>query len=139
MYWIAGAAGFHAPPSLGESIFPLFGAPFVLIGLGMLSSPFWMWLIARRTGDVLSNRRAIVFNGGIRSMTVQSFGAERVWDLQRREHRDLSGDLIFETQVSRDSDGDRRETDVGFLAVADVKGVEDLVRDTLEPVVEAGT
>src|SRR5262245_16089820 len=29
--------------------FPLFGLLFVLIGLGMLSSPYWLWRQAKRT------------------------------------------------------------------------------------------
>ena len=49
IFWIAGASGFKRP-NFGQpaGLFPLFGVPFVLIGLGMLSSPYWARRKARR-------------------------------------------------------------------------------------------
>ena len=40
VFWMAGAAGFKIPQfKNGEDLFPLFGIPFFLIGIGLLSSP----------------------------------------------------------------------------------------------------
>lgn len=111
------------------SAFPLFGLPFILIGLGMLSSPYWVGRKARRTAYVLTNRRAIVLAGGWRgSITVRSFEPERLHDLRRKQYPDGSGDLVFAQDIRRDSDGDRHTTDVGFLAIREVKSVEEMVR-----------
>jgi hypothetical protein len=118
----AGGSGlFHA--------FPLFGLPFILFGLGMLSSPYWMRRRARRSVYVLTNRRAIVLAAGWRgSITVRSFEPERLTDLRRKQNPDGSGDLVFAQDIRRDSDSDRFSTDVGFLAIREVKSVEEKVR-----------
>src|SRR5512139_1652604 len=60
LFWIAGASGFRMPQfNSGWSLFPLFGLPFLLIGLGGLSSPLWLRLKARSTIYAITNRRAI--------------------------------------------------------------------------------
>lgn len=130
IFWIAGASGFKLPDfSHGFGFFPLFGVPFVLIGLGMLSSPYWARRAARRSIYVLTDRRAIIIRGSWRgSVTVRSFERERLTDLQRKQHADGAGDLIFTQDIRSVSDGGRQMTPVGFLAVHDVKNVEDAVR-----------
>lgn len=129
LFWMAGAAGFKIPNfNQGFDLFPLFGIPFVLIGFGMLSTPLWMKRKAKRTAYVLTTERAIVFDGGFRSTTIQSFGPERLNDLQRKQRSDGSGDLIFERKLSSNNDGGQRTTDLGFLAIPNVKEVEELVR-----------
>jgi hypothetical protein len=45
-------------------IFPLFGLPFVLIGLGMLSAPWWAARRARRTVYGVTSQRAFILDGG---------------------------------------------------------------------------
>ena len=84
-------------------LFPLFGIPFVLIGFGMLSSPYWTMRKARRTAYVLTTARAIIFDGGF-STTIRSFGPDRLTDLRRKQRADGSGDVIFERKLSYDSD-----------------------------------
>lgn len=111
------------------SAFPLFGLPFILIGLGMLSSPYWSRRKAHRSAYVLTDRRAILFSADWRgSVTVRSFEPERLTDLQRKQHADGSGDLVFAQDSRRDSDGGRHTIDVGFLAIREVKNVEELVK-----------
>lgn len=132
LFWMAGASGFKIPDfKQGFDLFPLFGIPFVLIGFGMLSSPYWMMRKAKKTAYVLTTARAILFDGGF-STTIRSFGPDRLTDLRRVQRNDGSGDLIFERRVSYDSDGDRQSTDHGFLAIPDVKAVEDMVRRLAE-------
>jgi hypothetical protein len=131
LFWTAGAAwGTSKAEGAGFfRAFPLFGVPFILIGLGMLSSPYWMSRKARRTAYVLTNRGAIVLSGGWRgSVTVRSFEPERLTDLRRKQNPDGSGDLVFAQDIRRDNDGDRHSTDVGFLAIREVKSVEEQVR-----------
>ena len=130
IFWMAGASGFKLPDlSNGPGLFPLFGIPFVLIGFGILSSPYWMHRKARRTAYVITNQRALILAGGFgRSMTVRSFEPHRLGDLRRVQNSDGSGDLIFERTWKSDNDGDGQSTDYGFLAVQDVKKVETLIR-----------
>jgi hypothetical protein len=135
VFWTGAAATgvFSAKPSGAGKLFwlfPLFGLPFILIGVGLLSSPWWMRKRAARTAYVITDRRAILFEGGWRgSLNVRSFEPAALrGELQRKQHADGSGDLVFVQNHYRDSDGDRRVTRVGFFAVRDVKGVEGLIR-----------
>jgi hypothetical protein len=69
-----------------------------------------------------------VFKGGIRSISVRSFVPEALGDLERKQHPDGSGDLIFARDPYGDGDGHQRLKPIGFLAVPDVKTVEEMVR-----------
>jgi hypothetical protein len=138
IFWVAmaslGAGKANAPGPF--FLFPLFGVPFILIGVGMLTSPFWMRRSARRTAYVLTDRRAIVFQGGLRSIAVRSFEPESLTDLERRQFADGSGDLIFARDVRTGAKGRTNVTEVGFLAIPDVKAVEAEVRalaDSVRP------
>ena len=128
LFWIAGASGFEVP-SFKETadFFPLFGLPFLLIGLAMLSAPLLGLRNAKKTAYVLTNKRAIIFAGGF-STTIRSFDSTRLRDLRRKQRANGTGDLIFERRLSLDADGDRQTTDHGFLAIANVKEVEGMVR-----------
>ncbi len=112
-------------------LFPLFGIPFVLIGFGLLSSPFWMMLKAKKTVYVITSARAITFDCGF-STSIRSFSPNRLTDLQRKQRSDGSGDLIFERKQSYDRDNAGRTSVHGFLAIPDVKMVENLVRQLVE-------
>jgi len=101
---------------------------FVVIGLALITSPFWMMQKARATAYVITDRRAILIDGGVFSTTVRSFGPERFTELRRVERGDGSGDLIIERKSWVDSDGDMRYTDTGFFAIDNVAEVEQLLR-----------
>ncbi len=139
IFWVVMASGItmghqHGPPLGVRIFFPLFGLPFVVIGLGMLSSPFWMKRKALKVAYVVTDQRAILIEGGWRGgVTVRSFGPDQLNQLERREHADGSGDLIFERHHGRDSDGERRSREIGFLAVPEVKKVEELIRGLQAP------
>jgi hypothetical protein len=118
---------------MGTPIFALFSVvasvPFLAIGVGMLCSPHFMRRSARRTIYVLTDRRAILFGCNWRgTLTVRSFDPCQLNDLVRNQHADGSGDLVLTRDVRRDVDGHNQLTDVGFLAVREVKKVEDRVR-----------
>lgn len=105
--------------------FSAFHLPFILIGFGMLSSPYWARRMALRSAYVLTDRRAILFTAGwLGNVTVRSFEAERLTILRCKKHADGSGDLVF----AIDTDYDDGSTDVGFLAIRKVKVAEKLVR-----------
>jgi hypothetical protein len=109
---------------------PWYGFPFITAGLGLCCTPFWAVRIAHRTAYVLTERRAMVFEGG-RPYTLRTFLPDRLRELSRKERSDGSGDLVFLQTAEPDSDGLRR-VDYGFLTVAHVKQVEELVRRMVE-------
>jgi len=144
IFWIAGASGMFFGGGGGGpagfdaffTCFPLFGVPFILIGLGMLSSPFWMYRRAQRTCYAMTNQRAIVWTAGwFCGMEVRSFKAPDLDRMARRDYGDGTGDLIFQEIVttSRDSEGYLRSqrTERGFLAIENVREVEELIQRTL--------
>lgn len=127
VFWIAAASGFRVPTFEGGwSLFPLFGVPFVLVGLGGLSSPFWIYRKARSTVYIITNLRAVII-AGHNSVTVRSVNAKQLSEVVRTERADGSGDLELKTDVSYDSDGDRRSTTHGFFGIPEVKQVEMLL------------
>ena len=63
LFWTAGASGFHWPDwgNLGAySLFPLFGLPFIFIGLCGLSTPFWIQNKAKKTVYAVTNLRLLI-------------------------------------------------------------------------------
>ncbi len=61
----------EGPDGLGL-FFPLFGLPFVVIGIAMLVSPFWSARRKRNVAYAITDRRAIILQAG-RSLRVVSF------------------------------------------------------------------
>lgn len=130
IFWICGASGFKLPDLSHFSpanIFPLFGLPFVLVGLGMLLSPLWAIRAAKKTGYVLTNRRAILFGGGFGS-TVRSIEAARFNQFERRERSNGTGDIIFEYVQRSSGNRSTRSVPLGFIGIENVREVEKLVR-----------
>jgi hypothetical protein len=113
--------------------FPLFGVPFVLIGFGFLSAPFWAARRGRRIAYAVTDRRVIliepVFLGGLR---VVSLASDELGSMERVERADGSGDIIF-GQTFRVIQG---HTNVvpnlrRMQAIPQVREVESLIRRTL--------
>jgi hypothetical protein len=131
-FWICGAAGFKVPDfKLGFDLFPLFGVPFLLIGLAMLSSPIWARRRASKTVYVITDRRAITFDGGW-STTIRSYPPEKLQDVYRKEKKDGSGDVIFARRAWHDSDGDRHTEELGFLRIKEPREVEQMLKKLAE-------
>jgi hypothetical protein len=146
LFWMAMASGIvfggfqagNGAFGLVSLLFPLFGLPFVLIGIGMLSSPYWMRRRAMRTCYALSDRRAILWEPGwSSSVEVRSYGPAELAKMRRVDYADGSGDLIFEEVVSvgRDSDGHRttHTRRHGFIGIDRVREIEELLRKALLP------
>jgi hypothetical protein len=129
LFWMAMAAQGTARASGVASLFPLFGLPFVLIGVSLLATPLWVMRSAKRTVYVVTDRRAIVIRGGLRrSVSVRSFLPEKLTDLRRDQNADGSGSLVFGQDVNVSSRGRRYAADYGFLAVPNVREAEEYVR-----------
>ena len=138
IFWMAGASKFQIPKfEEGFDLFPLFGIPFVLIGFGMLSTPLWAYRRAFKTVYVITDRRAITFDGGW-STTIRSYPPDKLTNVFRKERKGGTGDVIISYRAWRDSDGDRQSEELGFLRVAGAKDVEQRLKQLAEAAVEAG-
>ncbi|MBM2846885.1 MAG: hypothetical protein HW407_2197 [Bacteroidetes bacterium] len=133
IFWICGAAGFKVPDFSegGSSFFPLFGVPFVLIGLGMLSGPLWMYRKSLKTVYVITDRRAITFDAEW-TTTIRSYPSDKLQNVYRKEKRDGSGDVILAQCVWSSSESGQQTQDPGFLSIRDPRKVEQMLRTLAE-------
>ncbi|NER22200.1 MAG: hypothetical protein F6J96_16170 [Symploca sp. SIO1C2] len=131
LFWIWGALGQELPNFKEgiqfQHIFALFGLPFVFIGLGMLSSPFWVWYAAKQTIYLITAQRAIIIKGGW-STTIRSYSPEQLKDVYRKEKADGSGDVIIAIRQWEDRKGNQRSEEIGFLGVRNSQEVEKLLK-----------
>ena len=125
IFWMYGAS--QSP----SDVFPLFGIPFVLIGIGMLSSPLWVYYQSSKTVYVITDRRAITIEGG-RSYTIRSYPPDKLQNIYRRERKSGIGDIIISFDSWKDSDGDTRKKDLGFMNIREPKHVEKLLKNLAE-------
>lgn len=118
------------PFTIVNLFFLLFCIPFVVIGLGMLGSPFWFVRLARRTCYALTDRRAILWEAGwFGGIEVRSYSPADLTKLHRVDYSDGVGDLVFEeVKISSDNDSTQRH---GFLAVDRVREIEERMRKAL--------
>lgn len=168
LFWIAAAAGVLDPllgikgvaaPGFagGRVLFSLFGIPFVLIGVGLITSPYWMRRrirrAAERTAYVITDRRAIVFDGGYygdgglaalaggmirltgKGTSIRSYMPDQIRHIERIEHADGSGHLLFGEILftTQGQHGSRESTRSGFFSVPFVRRAEELMRALAQP------
>jgi len=128
IFWVCGAAGFEFPDfEQGFDLFPLFGIPFVLVGFGMLSAPLWAYRKSLKSVYVITDRRAITFEGGW-STTIRSYLPEKLTDIYRKERNDGSGDVIISSRAWNDSEGGRQSEELGFLRIPNPKEIETMLK-----------
>lgn len=112
----------------------LFGVPFVLVGLWMLSSPLWMYRQIKQICYAITNRRVILWdpNSFWGAMYIRSYVPRQLASLLRTERADGSGDLIFEEQYYQTRGQHKpRAQRIGFMAIDNVRTVDELVRKAL--------
>ena len=137
VFWVVGAARMssHGPwRSSGFDVFPLFGIPFILIGLGIVSAPLWAYRKAGHTVYAISDKRLLILQGRT-SRAVQAFDARRIGAIAHTTHADGSGDVLFADEVGTYHGrygSYTAVTRIGFFGVPDVCVVERLVRDVAQ-------
>lgn len=135
----------HGPVGMGGGMVAIVPLLIGLVFLGIVASlifrPLARFLEARGTRYAITNRRVLIVDG-LMSRRVQSFGADDIDRIERRERSDGSGDLIlaYETRSRyvRSHVNDmhhRREyrEPVGLLGIPDVRQVEAILLDTFRP------
>lgn len=130
VFWTAMA--FHAmdEDAMGSAwgwIFPLWGTPFIAVGLAMLSGPFLPLFTARRMLFAITDRRVIEITF-LRTLTVSSLAAHQIGTMRRQERRDGSGMVGILRREWTDSDGDNRQDWMRIGDVPNVREVESQLR-----------
>lgn len=111
--------------------FALVGLLFTGVGLLMLTSPIWVKRSTANTVYAITDQRALLVRRGVFGrITARSFSPELVASMERSERRDGSGDLVFESYRERRGSSTTTVRH-GFMSVADVRGVEAILRTTL--------
>ncbi len=110
------------------------GLPFIILGAGLASTPWWWPVMAKRTVYAISDQRLLIIRH-LWNRKVTSYGPEDIDAVERRERRDGSGDVIFRREEIKklnhhhDRHGKRRvgEREVGFFGVPEVRRVEEAI------------
>jgi hypothetical protein len=125
LFWMATASGlaFRDSQPGWTSLFALFGVPFALVGLGMLTSPYWLYRKSKLTVYALTNRRALIITGGA-TKKIQSFTSADIGVIQRTERPKGRGDVMFATIEVK-----KNPQSVGFMGIADARRVERYMLD----------
>jgi len=101
--------------------FPLFGTPFILIGLGMLAVPFVPYFQRGRILFAVTNQRVLELSLG-RDLTVKSVPSSRIGDIVRRESGDGSGSVEIALSSPIIGLNGRRTNEMMLGRVGDVRG-----------------
>ena len=111
-------------------VFPLFGLPFIAVGLWMLWQPIAAMRKAGSTAYGLTDRRLLRVVEG-KERKVDSLLLHQIGPIDRREGRDGFGDLRIQTHSTVDSDGDRKTERFEVLGVPEVARLERLLLENL--------
>jgi len=129
-FWIAGAAasiwiGSNSAQTPGAlMLFPLFGLPFLAIGIGLVSSPYWISRRARRTACCVTSHRAMQLRCGS-SIRVQSWSPRDLGEISKSLHSDGTGNLTFGATLVRGSEARIRSLPLAFYGISDPRACEE--------------
>lgn len=117
----------HNAFASGFSVFPLFGLPFLLIGMAIVLAPLWTFLKAKSTVYGVTNRRVIVISGS-KNRPVKSYTPADIVNVEHRERPDGSGDIVLMTNMLvRSGNNMTSQVSVTLRGVPSVKQVADQV------------
>jgi hypothetical protein len=166
IFWTVGAAtmllfGRHGTGfTLIGMFFPLFGLPFIGVGVWLLTSPWRakkrLAEMAARTGYVITDRRAIIFDAGMASLgpaaammaiaprlpgmgtdslRIESFPPDKLRQLSRVIHADGTGDIIIAEKmvpVYHEHHRGMAAQSIGFKGITQVQEVERMLKELAE-------
>ena len=131
LFWVTQA--YHATSAMSKSgnnsftngfrLFPLFGIPFLFVGLGIILAPLWVFLKGASTVYAVTNQRVMIISGGT-SRSVKSFTPADIVSVEHRERPDGSGDIVIQTNaLTRGNNNLVSPVKVALFGVANVKQV----------------
>ncbi len=134
IFWILGVSEFKFP-DFREGIqprylFALSGIPSLFIGFWILSNPIWIWLAAKNTVYLITNRRAISIQVAVSttSTTIKSYSPKQLKNIYRKERANDTGDVIIEIRRWKDSEGNEQSEEIGFMGIRNPKEVEKILK-----------
>lgn len=141
LFWISTA--WHATQGMARSsnafaksfsVFPIFGVPFLLVGLGILLAPLWVYLKGRNTVYAVTNKRVMIISGAS-NRTVKSCTAADIVSVDHRERPDGSGDVLIRTnlQMRAQNSNSLSQMTIGLYGVPNVKDVAAQVMNLHNP------
>ncbi len=123
VFFNTGIGKVEGPGGIMAYVFPIFGIPFVAIGIGLVGAPLWGARKAMRTVHVLTDRRLVTAVLG-KTLSIKSIDPQRVYDVTRVEKSDGSGTITFALGSYRDSDGDWVEKSEIWPGTPDIRELE---------------
>lgn len=120
-------ASSHNAFASGFRVFPLFGLPFLVIGLGIVLSPLWVFLKGRNGVYAVTNRRVMLITG-TNTRAVKSLLPADIAEVDHRERPDGSGDVLIRTNsIMRTNNNMPTQVTIGLYGVPNVKEVAAIV------------
>jgi hypothetical protein len=131
LFWISQA--YHATSAMSKSshnaftsgfqLFPLFGLPFLLIGLGVILAPLWAFLKGGNTVYAVTNQRVMLITGSS-NRSVKSLTPTDIVSVDHRERPDGSGDIVITTNAfTRSNNNLSSPVKVALCGIPNVKQV----------------
>lgn len=108
----------------------IFIGSFVLIGIGMVGAPFYVWWKSRHMVYAITDRRLVRIIVG-RQREVASFDPATFASIKRRQRRDGRGTLEIVTGYEKDSDGDRVASTELVVGVPDAAVADQLLQSMM--------
>lgn len=103
-------------------VMPIFGIPFVVIGLAMMASPFWIMAKAKMTVHALTDKRLLTVTTG-RTTKTNAVAIKNTGSVTTQTAADGSGSFKVTTGSHIDSDGDRITDRFEVVGVDDAAGL----------------
>lgn len=108
-------------------VFALWGLPFVGVGLGMLSTPLWLYRMATATAYIITDRRIVSVRRQRGEIAVSSIEPSRIVALTRTGSAAGRSTLRIVLGKTTDSDGDETDLAETFWLVEDAARAEQLI------------
>jgi hypothetical protein len=130
LFWINTA--YHASNSLHRSssnavtksftVFPIFGLPFLLIGVFIVLAPLWAYLKGLSTVYAVTNQRVMVITGA-NNRSVKSYTPADISSIEHRERPDGSGDIVIQTNSMMRTNNSVSQIKIVMCGIPNVKQV----------------
>ena len=112
--------------------FPLFGLPFVAIGVGMLYIPHFTYKNSKKTAYVITPDRIFTIAlSGSGNPLVTIYSPEGIKRIDKKEKPGGRGTLTINFGYEVDSDGESHEKNLVFYGIANVNEVERIISEKL--------
>ena len=128
IFWIYMALSISSKaPSAISYIFPIFGIPFVVIGLLAFLSPLWAAFARKRSACIITDQRVVVLINKVFSSSLYSYERSNLKIIQKVIRGNGSGDLIFEERFIFPQSP--LPIKIGFLGIKEPNKIERLIKD----------